>query len=133
MSYFGDTQFVCNEIDESRVIFQAQVVGTVQTDSKTLVDFLQLWIMTTPTVVIQEELLTLDTTCQVAIDGFNNTSDCVIFDGGPTETVTGDKSLSTEGIINVALGLGVLLCLILIVLLVAAICIAKKRNKQRYV
>ncbi len=130
-SYFDDAHFMCNEIDKDRVILQARVAGTSQSDSKTLLDYLELWLQSSPKVAIRGKLLSTDARCDVSIESIGDISDCYSITEYPTR-VASDEKLTAETIVSIALGLAVIGCLMLIAALIGGlVCFSK--FKPRYV
>ena len=84
--YVGDTHFVCDDRDESRAIFQGRIAGTSTTQSPDLIIYLQRWVNTAPTIVVQGLLLYVDDECEVALDDFGTNTSCIVT-SSPTSTI----------------------------------------------
>ena len=129
-SYFDDAQFTCNELDKDRVILQARVAGTSQSDSKTLLDYLQLWIQNSPNVTIRGERLSTDARCDVAIESIGDISDCNNITRFTEYPSMSDGNLTAEEIVSIVLGSAGIGCLMLIAALIGLLCFTK--FKPRY-
>ena len=111
--YLGDTHFVCDDRDESRAIFQGIIAGTSTTQSPDLIIYLQQWVNTAPTMVVQGLLLYVDDECEVALNDFGTNTSCIVT-STPTSTETRDINHGSD--LNTAAAIAGSIIAILIVL-----------------
>ena len=124
-TYFGDSQFICNELDEHRVVFQGRVAGTVKASSAMLVSYVQEWINESPIVAVQGALLSVDNNCSAKIERLTTYSDRCVTLHEETEEPPTSPSVSgfgTERILSIIFGVGITLCIVIISMLLAFIC-----------
>ena len=113
--------FQCFDNSPTAVTFRGEIGAALTANSSQVISYMEQWIATNPTIVIQSSRLSVDGSCNVKIDRFND-PEC----GSETST---DGSTNTGAIVGGAVG-GVIATLIIAVSL-AVIVVLLVRTCQR--
>ena len=112
--------FQCFDNSPTAVTFHGEIVAA---NSSQVISYMEQWVATNPTIVIQSSRLSVDSSCNVEIDSFND-PEC-----GTIISTMNDDSVNTGAIIGVVGG--VLATLILAVsLAVVVVLLVKARRKK---
>ena len=125
-------RFFCDDRDITRVIIQGQIVGSVLESSTKLVEYIEQWKDASPTIVIEGLELTVNSSCDVAIDSLESHTDCYI---APQSTLEcGDNSsVLTYSIVSAIIGAAfgaVVAFIVAIVVAIVFICVKKSRQAE---
>ena len=107
--------FQCFDNSPTSVTFRGEIGVALTANSSQVISYMEQWVAMNPTIVIQSSRLSVDGSCNVKIDSFND-PECgseTSTDGGETSTVN-DGSATTGAIVGGAVG-GVLATLIIAV------------------
>lgn len=131
-NYFGNLRFFCDDRDITRVIIQGQIVGSVLESSTKLVEYIEQWKDASPTIVIEGLELTVNSSCDVAIDSLESHTDCYI---APQSTLEceDDSSVLTNYIVSAIIGAAfgaVVAFIVAIVVAIVFICVKKSRHER---
>ena len=107
--------FHCFEPSSFYVTYRARLTSIPDSDSHTLVSYLEDWVSGGPTIPVQSILMTIDSDCLVAINGFGE-GECV--ETSSAETSTFHSSTSTDNTAAI-IGGTVVVVLIIAVLIFA--------------
>ena len=98
--------FQCFDDSPTAVTFRGELGAALRANSSQLITYLEQWVSTTPTIVVQRSRLAVDSTCRVLIEDFNE-PECVKVD---SESEGSNVGPITGGVIG-----GVLLLLIVFI------------------
>ena len=114
------SELQCFDDSPNAITFRAELGGTAGANSSQIIFYLEQWITTSPTLVVKESRLAVDSMCNVEINHFNDT-ECR---NEPTE-----KTPIVAVVVGGATG-GVLMLLIIAVGTITVIFILKARSKK---
>ena len=118
--------FQCFDNSPTAVTFRGEIGSTMGVNSSQVISYMEQWVATNPTIVIQSSRLSVDSGCNVKIDSFND-PEC----GTMISTMNDDRSDSTGTIIGVVGG--VLATLIIAVsLTVVVVLLVRTRQKNAF-
>ena len=123
-------RFFCDDRDITRVIIQGQIVGSVLESSTKLVESIEQWKDASPTIVIEGLQLTVNSSCDVAIDSLESHTDCYI---APQSTLECEDDSFVLPIVSAIIGAAFGAVVVFIVALVVAIvyiCVKKSRQAE---
>ena len=115
--------FQCFDNSPTAVTFRGEIGAALTANSSQVISYMEQWVATNPTIVIQSSRLSVDSDCNVKINSFND-PEC----GSETSTIN-DGSTNTGAIVGGAVG-GVLATLIIAVSL-AVIVVLLVRTCQK--
>ena len=96
-------RFFCDDRDITRVIIQGHIVGSVLESSTKLVEYIEQWKDASPTIVIEGLQLTVNSSCDVAIDSLGSHTDCYIAPQSTLESED-DSSVLIYSIVSAIIG-----------------------------
>ena len=112
------------------VTFRAKITEFDQLLATQLTAILQAWVLGSPQIVAQNQLLTLDYSCVVLLSSLDE-AEC-----GAEETVTSSTTAPTStaqagvGVVRVGVSVGVVLVLLLVVVMVTVVLIVWHRRRK---
>ena len=116
------TGFQCFDESPNAVTFRGEIGPSLTASSSQLISYLDQWVATDPTIVVLSSRLTIDSSCSVEIDNFND-PEC----SDVTPTVPAAKA--TDAIIGGVVG-GVVAISIAVLALVAVVCLLRNFGKK---
>ena len=125
-------QLFC-DVDRNQLLYQAQLLKSLNTSSEDIRSFAQDWVLSQPSVVINGTSFKLDSTCPVEVKTFGVTS-CTSLSStteSATESSTSQRSRSPS-VYELASIVGVGLILLLLTVVVIALityCVTRKSRK----
>ena len=108
--------FRCFEPSSLYVTYRARLSGTPDSDSHTLVSYLEDWVSGGPTIPVQSILMTIDSNCLVVIDGFG--------EGECDKTPTSQSSTSTDNTAATIIGFTIVVAVLLVIIAVLIFALA---------
>ena len=119
--------FKCYSDSSSYVTIRSQLNGTTTENSASLLSLIQHWVSTGPTINVNSVLLTVDSTCSVAVSSFTD-EECL------QEVDSASNTTSSRATVPLIYGVtvaGVVSLIIIPVLCIVAVIWRKRRNKYR--
>ena len=116
--------FHCFEPSSFYVTYRARLT---RTDSRTLVSYLEDWVSGGPIIPVQSILMTIDSNCLVAIDGFG--------EGECDKTSESQSSTSTDNTAATIIGLTIVIVVLLVIVAVLIFALAllwRSHHKKLY-
>ena len=113
--------FQCFDESPTAVTFRGELSAALTANSTQLISYIEQWIATSPTIVVQRSRLSVDSTCDVAIDDFSD-PEC-----SDVSSSADDESSDAGAIAGGILG-GIFALVIIAVVLVIVVLFIKTRN-----
>ena len=119
--------FQCFDKSPTAITFRGEIGSTVGANSSQVISYMEKWVATNPTIVIQSSRLSVDSDCNVKINSFND-PEC-----RPMIPTVNDDSDNININIGAIIGLtgGVLTTLIIAVSLVVVIVVLLVRTRKK--
>ena len=114
--------FQCFDNSPTAVTFRGEIGVALTANCSQIISYIEQWVATNPTIVIQNSRLTVDSSCNVKIDRFND-PEC----GSETSTMN-DDSANTGAIVG---GVGGVIATLIIAVSLAAIVVVLVRTCQK--
>ena len=119
----------CFEPSSLDVTYRARLSGTLETDSHTLLSYLEKWVSGGPSIPVQSILMTIDSDCAIDKETFGD-GECV--ETSTAETSSPQSCTSTDNTAAIIGGTVVVVMLILAVLIFALAVLCRSRNKKLF-
>ena len=116
--------FQCFDESPTAVTFRGEIGAALTANSSQLISYLEQWVATNPTIVIQSSRLSIDSSCNVAIDNFND-PECII-------SPVNDDSTNTGAIIGGVVGGVFVMLIVAVAVMVVAGFVRTQQKKASY-
>ena len=120
----GTAAFQCSEESPTTVTFRGEIGAALRANTSQVISYMEQWVATNPTIVVQNARLRIDSSCNVKIDSFND-PEC----GSMTSTVNGGSRSNTAVIVGGTVG-GLLAILIIALSLVVIVVLVRTQWKK---
>ena len=117
--------FQCFEISPTTVTFRGEIGAALRANTSQVISYMEQWVATNPTIVIQNTRLRVDSSCNVKIDSFND-PEC----GSVTSTMNDCSKSDTDAIIVGGVVGGLLATLIIPLSLVVIVVLVRTQWKK---
>ena len=131
-----NTGFQCFDESPTAVTFRAEIMALPTANISQLLGYIEQWVATQPSILVVDSILSIDSSCTVAIDNLNdpecNETTSTTTDS-PNTTDTTDSTDTTTSLIGGIVG-GIVAMLIAgaAFVLVIAVSVKKYRKKRSY-
>ena len=115
--------FQCFDESPTTVTFRGELGAALTANSTQLVSYIEQWIATSPTIVVQRSRLSVDSTCDVAIDDFSDPECSDV--SSPADDESGDVGAIAGGVLG-----GIFALVIIAVVLVIVVLFVKNRYRR---
>ena len=117
--------FLCFEESSTAVTFRAEIMALPMANISQLLEYIEQWVATQPSIVVLGSILSIDSSCTVAIDNLNE-PEC-------SEMMTSTNTDTTVPIIGgIVSGVIVFLIAAAAFVLVIVVFVSKHRKKESY-
>ena len=117
--------FQCFDNSPTAVTFRGEIGSTMAANRSQVISYMEQWVATNPTIVIQSSRLSVDSSCNVKIDSFND-PEC-----GTMNSTMNDDSVNIGAIIGVVGG-ALAALIIAVSLAVVVVLLVKARRKKTF-
>ena len=117
--------FQCFDDSPTAVTFRGEIGSTMAATSSQVISYMEQWVATNPTIVIQSSRLSVDSSCNVKIDSFND-PEC-----GTVISTMNDDSVNIDAIVGVVGGVLATLT-VAVSLAVVVVLLMKARQKKAF-
>ena len=114
--------FQCFDNSPTAVTFRGEIGSTMGANSSQVISYMEQWVATKPTIVIQSSRLSVDSSCNVKIDSFND-PEC-----GTIISTIKDDSVNIGAIIGVV---GGVLATLIVAVSLAVVVVLLMRTRQK--
>ena len=118
--------FQCFDESPTAVTFRGEIGAALTANSSQLISYLEQWVATNPTIVIQSSRLSIDSSCNVAIDNFND-PECI-----DIISPVNDDSTNTGAIIGGVVGGVFVMLIVAVAVMVVASFVRTQQKKASY-
>ena len=117
--------FQCFDNSPTAVTFRGEIGAALTANSSQVISYMEQWVATNPTIVIQSSRLSVDSDCNVKINSFND-PEC----GTNVTSTINDGSANTGAIVGGAVGGGFVTLLIAVSLSVIVVLLVRTCQKK---
>ena len=131
---FNNERLVCSSDSSNTVSYQAQIIGTSDTDITALVSLIEDWTASTPTISVLGVLVRVGEACTVDVTDLSS-GVCI---ETPSCTSTQARSSSSDSCTDIATAVGIAVAVAVGVVLVASAviiiicCIIKRKRRHQH-
>lgn len=124
----GRSGFLCFEESPTAVTFRAEIMALPMANISQLLEYIEQWVATQPSIVVLGSILSIESSCIVAIDNLNEPECSEMMTSTNTDT-TDTTAPIIGGIVS---GVIVLLIAAAAFVLVIVVFVSKHRKKESY-
>ncbi len=121
--------FICYKDSPEFITYRGQIYGTAAHSVSEMIEFIEQWLKTSPSLQIQAQLLHVESSCPVEVQSVNE-KECLT-SGVPTSTIASSSPLS---IMTVAAITGGAMCIVIMTCSIVAVitCFVVRRKKSHH-